>query len=155
MEIGQFASAVRQILVIEKQRPLRDVAQALGMEYATFHSRVNGRAPFRPEEITKLIVEVPDPRLVDALLADTRFIGVERLEQPGWGDGAEAVGAALQSATEMLAALAHIHAAAANGRIDTAARRHLEAHVHEAERSLARLRLALPHLAIAASREAA
>src|SRR4051794_3710174 len=73
-----FSRLVRQVLVIEKRRPMRDVAEALGMDYAIFHARVAGRTRFKPEEISRLIREIPDPRLCDFLLRDTAFMAVER-----------------------------------------------------------------------------
>lgn len=56
----------------------------MDMEYSTLYSRVVGRAPFRSEEINDLLIAAPDTRLVDALLQQTRFIGVERTETVDW-----------------------------------------------------------------------
>ena len=71
-----FSKLVYQILVIEKRRAIRDVAAAVGMEYASFHARVIGRTHFKAEEVSRLIAEVPDPRLCDYLLRNTGFIAV-------------------------------------------------------------------------------
>ena len=43
-----FASVTHRLLVVEKMKPVADVARALGMKYATLHARIIGRIPFRP-----------------------------------------------------------------------------------------------------------
>ncbi|HTP77041.1 MAG TPA: phage regulatory CII family protein [Rhizomicrobium sp.] len=144
-----FWEIARQLLVVEKVRPLGDVAQSVGMEYATLYSRVNGRTPFRLDEARALLVEVPDVRLADALLQGTSFMAVERLDELGWGKPTDAIESALQSAREMLEILTDINTATASRRLDKASRTHIEQHLHEAERALARLKLALPHLTVA------
>ena len=143
-----FAEVARRILIEEKRRSLRDVAQDINMEYATLHSRVSGRTPFRPEEINALLTAVPDVRLVDALLQETGFIGVEQLQVMEWGNSAQAIGTALRTAQELLQVIAAIHSTAGT-RLNSVDRCRIEAHIHEAERSLARLRLAIPHLSAA------
>lgn len=81
IEQDKFAKAAYRVLIIEKARHTRDVANALGLKYATFHARLVGRIPFRPGEISSLLKHVPDIRLADALLTGTDFRPVRRLPQ--------------------------------------------------------------------------
>lgn len=154
MTRSNFSEVARTILILEKKRPLRDVAAAMGMEYATLYSRVIGRTPFRSEEINALLIAVPDIRLIDSLLQETHFIGVERIEANGWGNGVEAIGAALRSAQELLEVIADLHSTVGK-RLNSLERGHIESHTHEAERALARLRLAIPHLSAVPAHAAA
>ncbi len=155
MEGGDaFAKVARQILVVEKLRSVRDVAAALGMQYATFYARLNGRVPFRPDEITQLLREVPDPRLADCVLAHTEFLAVRRPQVRSFDDVRNAVGMAIRSAEETLEALRVINEAAVNSHLDPAIRGKVEGHVTEAQRGLAALQMALPQLTLARKREA-
>ena len=140
-----FAEATRQILVVEKKYPMALTAQAMGMEYATLYSRVTGRTPFRPEEINSLLIEAPDVRLIDALLQDTVYVAVERPTANGWGDAREIMSASLQSVQEVLKAVMVMNSAADKARWSEGDRSRIEAHIQEAESSLARVRLGLPH----------
>lgn len=150
-----FFEIARRILIVEKVRPLRDVAHDMGMEYATLYSRVTGRSPFKPEEMTALIRHVPDIRLVDSLLNGTDFIAVDRIPENGWGNASEAMSAALKSTQQLIEVLLQLHFSKIDGAAPVAARHDIEAHVIEAERSLARLKLALPHLQLDAIESAA
>jgi hypothetical protein len=144
----KFWEVAREILVKEKQRSISDVANTLGMEYATLYSRLNGRTPFRLEEASALLIELPDARLADAILQETHFIVVPRLDEPGWGRSDDAIVSALRTVQELLEVLTDINIATSSSQIEKADRIHIESHVYEAERSLARLRLAIPHLSV-------
>jgi hypothetical protein len=149
MEGGDaFAKVARQILVVEKQRSVRDVAAALGMQYATFYARLNGRVPFRPEEITQLLREIPDPRLADCLFADTDFLAVRRPQIRGFEDARNAVDMAMRSVVETMEALRTINEAMADSQLDLGVRSRVEQHVVEAQRGLAALQMALPLLTV-------
>jgi len=151
-----FSSLVRQVLVIEKRRSLRDVAEALGMDYANFHARVIGRTRFKPEEISALIREVPDSRLCDYLLRDTPFMAVQRPAPttPTPSSGC-AFHMALRLATESLAALEQIGDSLAEGHQESGHYDELAMHIQEAERAVCDLRGRMSSLAPrkAASRE--
>ncbi|MGZ5930851.1 MAG: phage regulatory CII family protein [Rhizomicrobium sp.] len=144
----KFWEVAREILVKKKQRSISDVANKLGMEYATLYSRLNGRTPFRLEEASALLIELPDARLADAILKETHFIAVPRLDEPGWGRSGDAIVSALRTVQELLEVLTDINIATSSSQIEKADRIHIESHVYEAERSLARLRLAIPHLSV-------
>lgn len=73
-----FAMLAYQLLVVEKRASIADVAARMGMSYAALHSRLISRARFRPEEIRQLVALVPDPRLVQFFIADSRFVLAER-----------------------------------------------------------------------------
>lgn len=78
----RFSKVAYRLLIVEKVLSARAVAAALGMKYATFHARLAGRIPFRPEEISALLRAVPDMRLADALLSGTAFRAVRRNAKP-------------------------------------------------------------------------
>lgn len=140
---SEFARLIHQLLVIEKQRPVARIAQALGMSYPTFYARVCGRVPFRPEEITALLREIPDARLVDLLLSGTHFIGVRRPERrrnlrPNriWND-------AVHTICEAAELLRELESALDDKMIDAVQRCRIEAHINEAERALEAIRTAV------------
>ncbi len=154
-EGGGFAAIVHQILIRERRRPMRDVAAALGLSYAALHARVSGRVPFSPMDINLLLHEVPDVRLVDALLRHTRFVAFEKPHPARSGGGATAIEAAT-AALRNIAALVEDLAGLAEGRRpprDGAAAP--EARLEEAQRAIAALAFALPQVLAAQRRSAA
>ena len=138
----EFSRLVYQILVTEKRRPVRDVAVAVEMEYASFHARVIGRTHFKAEEISRLIREVPDPRLCDYLLRNTPFVAVPR-PMPSVNPNQGVFNAAVQLATESLATIAHIGERLLDGQFEMEGYDHLSNHVREAERAVSNLRASL------------
>jgi hypothetical protein len=138
----ELSRLVYQILVTEKRRPIREIAAAVGMEYASFHARVIGRTHFKAEEMSRLIREVPDPRLCDYLLRNTRFVAVPRPE-PSTNPTLGVFEAALQLMSESLATVGHIGETLSEGKTNPAAFEHLSAHVREAERAVSNLRASL------------
>lgn len=142
-----FAPLLHQVLVRERQRPMREVADALGMSYAAFHARVIGRVPFSPGEINALLREVPDIRLVDALLRHTRFSVVERPQPGGTIAGESANRTALRAVQEIVDALKDMGTDGVPQEIGPESVARIDAHLNEAQRLLATLRLLLPQLA--------
>jgi len=145
---ADFAALVHHLLVAEKRRPVKEVAKALGMKYATFYARMIGRVPFDPDEINALLREVPDHRLVDCLLAETQYIAVPRPPAGRKPDARENTGIvvhALQSAAESFGILREMTLVLDDGGLDPEARDRITAHIHEAERGLAALRWRLAH----------
>jgi hypothetical protein len=141
---SRFAAIAHQLLVRERKRPLRDVATALGLSYAALHARVSGRVPFAPLEINLLLHEVPDLRLVDALLRHTRFVGVEKPHPGRAAGGMPALDAALAT-LRAVSALVEDIALAQEGRSGNGAGpRDPEQRLEEAQRGMAALALALP-----------
>ncbi|MCJ2103074.1 hypothetical protein [Methylobacterium sp. E-046] len=57
---------------------MEDVADAMGMSYASLHARLINRTSFSADEIKKIIVQVPDIRLIEYFLETTDFIPVHR-----------------------------------------------------------------------------
>jgi hypothetical protein len=154
-EGGGFAAIAHQILIRERRRPMRDVAAALGLSYAALHARVSGRVPFSPMDINLLLHEMPDVRLVDALLRHTRFVAFEKPHPARSGGGATAIEAAT-AALRNIAALVEDLAGLAEGRRppgdgDAAP----EARLEEAQRAIAALAFALPQVLAAQRRRAA
>lgn len=141
-----FVPLLHQILVRERQRPMREVADALGMSYAAFHARVIGRTPFSPGEINALLREVSDIRLVDALLRHTRFSAMERPQPGGAIAGDSPQKTALHALEEIVDALKDMGADVSPRAYDAGTVAHIDAHLNEAQRALATLRLVLPQL---------
>jgi len=147
----QFATLVRQILVVEKRRSICDVAAALGMEYANFHARVCGRVHFKAHEINQLIRAVPDVRLCEFLLRDTLYLPVVR-PQPTETTNESALHATTHLAGLCLGIIEAISDAAMERHLEPAAYDQLVTQVHEAEHAVANLLAALPGLAPRQSR---
>ena len=141
---GEFAVLLRRLLVIERVRPVREVATALGMTYSSFHARLHGRVAFRPEEITRVLRIVPDMRLLDCLLLDTGFLAVARPENAEMVDMRLAVGMTVRSAEAVLATLRTLHEALFTADLGRSWRGEVEQQILEAQRGLATLSLALP-----------
>ena len=138
------AALVHRILVVERRRPVREVAEALGMKYATFYARMIGRVPFDADEINAVLREVPDSRLVDCLLTHTGFIGVRRRIDAAPGAIGHNVGPvenALRTLEPSVGIVREIASAIANGGLKPDVCERIEDHVVEAERGLAGLRV--------------
>lgn len=139
-----LADVLHRIFVIEGHASMRDVARALGLSYPAFYARVSGRVPFAPEEITKVIREVPDQRLLDALLTDTEFVAFRR---PVLKGGGEAIcDAAFRSLRAISQVLEKTHSVTPASQLDRAERDKIEEQLTEAERSLGVIRFALAQL---------
>ncbi len=148
----EFAPLLHQILVRERRHSMREVADALGMSYAAFHARVIGRVPFSPGEINTLLREVCDIRLVDALLRHTRFSALERPQPGGSSGGMNAQGTALLALQEIVGALKDMAPDGGPSALDAATVERIDAHLNEAQRALATLRLALTQVSRTAQR---
>jgi hypothetical protein len=151
-EGGGFAAIAHRLLVRERRRPMRDVAAALGLSYAALHARVSGRVPFSPLDINLLLHEIPDLRLVDALLRHTRFVAFEKPHPARGVAGSSALQAAtgalrgLADLIEDIAAIAEGRRPAQEGGPDP------EARLEEAQRAIAALAFALPQFLAAQRR---
>ena len=132
-----FARTAHKILVTEKRRPVQEVARALNMKYATFYSRIKGRVPFAPEEIRALLREVPDVRLVDALLTGTGFRAVSRLAGDGSSDLLREAARAIKEAAN---ALWEVQSAFSADDLSPEGRQRAIEYVSAAERALASVR---------------
>jgi phage tail protein X len=144
--IAPFAKLVRQILIKERRASAREVAASLGLSYGAFHNRLNGRAHFSPDEITRLLCELDDIRLADCLLGQSGFLAVR---SPVTGENhidrtASKLG--FSCVAEVLSALQGITDSVALHYFERKQRAEIEEHVRNAQRGLAALQLALPHL---------
>lgn len=135
-----FAEIVREILIVERRKSVREVADALGIEYPNFYARVTGRVFFRPNEIAKLFKIIPDKRLFDCLLRDSGYIAVERsLAQDSTASGGseDAISAAFRLSTDTLSILKLL-----SGGIPTPQQsEEIRSYIYEAERAVAALRV--------------
>ena len=138
-----FARSAYHVLVEEKRYSAKDIARTLGMKYATFHARLIGRVPFRPEEIVALLHVVPDIRLADALLAASPFLAVPKTPPAADGEG-ETIRIAIEAVNEAARALAEIERAEHDGGVNGAQHRGtIDTHLLGAERALAQVRTRL------------
>jgi len=144
--VAPFAKLVRQILINERRASAREVAASLGLSYGALYNRLNGRAQFSPDEITRLLCELRDIRLVDCLLRQSGFLAV-RSPEPGENHldrTASRIGFACVA--EVLSALQGITDSAALHSLEQMQRVEIEDHIHNAQRGLATLQLAVPYL---------
>lgn len=74
--IAPFARLVSQIVMTDRRTSARAVAAALGLSNSAFHDRLNGRAEFTPDEISGLLYELRDVRLIECLIGGSGFIAV-------------------------------------------------------------------------------
>jgi hypothetical protein len=141
----EFANIVYTILVVEKRPRVEDAARALGMSYATLHSRLIARTCFSPDEVRDLVRAVPDPRLLNYVLDGTSFLAAER-PRPG-----EPEPAIERGATKVVIGAADvleiIDAGIAGGGLDRRQEVLVLSKIDETERALASLRLQLQSVA--------
>lgn len=138
-----FALIAYQVLVVEKRASVAEIAARMGISYAALHSRLIGRARFRPDEIRQLVSLVPDQRLVQYFIADSRFILAERIAPDVTDtDGIRtAVAKAMREATDVLMiVIRSLEAGMALGPRDRAA---ILKEVREAESAMASLHIAV------------
>lgn len=138
-----FADIVYTILVVEKSPGIEVVAAGLGMSYAALHSRLINRTCFSADEVRALVRIVPDVRLVDYLLADTRFVAADRSQ--GADEDAEAPADLQRRATRVVVdatgVLELVDAALAGGGVDHRDEPLIRGQIDATERALASLRL--------------
>ncbi len=138
-----FSDLLRQILVAEQSRKLKDVAEQVGLSSRNFYGRVTGRIQFTPEEINRVLRAVPDPRLGDWLLAGTDLACTYRAAPAGRDASASIVDLAMQGVEESTAALRCVIQMRAPDGFKRSAMAEAEAHIEEAQRQLAALQLSL------------
>lgn len=136
-QTSEFAAVLHRILTRDRTRSMRDIAVALGLSYPAFYARLSGRVPFSIDEARAVLAEIPDHRLVDALLAGTRFGGFERAQLRG---GSTRVGP-FETALQVVQHLTTLMQGLSIG----IERDEIERQILEAERGLAALRQILPH----------
>ena len=137
---AEFASLVYRVLVMEKVRRIEDVAEDLGMKYDTLYARVHGRVPFSAEEINALIRVVPDIRLANFLLENTKFIAVDRKAVDQVAPADEILRGATKSVLEVSDVLRAVEEGLRQTRIDHRGKKAIEEEILEAEQALAALR---------------
>jgi len=135
-----FATLVYKILVMEKQRRMEEVARDLGLKYDTLYARVAGRVPFSADEINALIRVIPDVRLINLLLDDTRFIAIDRHDMANIEPADEILRGATRSVLEVSDVLRAVEEGLRERRLDHRDRKAIEDEILEAEQALAALR---------------
>jgi Phage regulatory protein CII (CP76) len=135
-----FADLVYTVLVAEKKWPLKDVAEAMGMLYATLHARLHQRVAFNPEEIRALIAAAPDIRFAAYFLEDTPFIAIDGKAEPTDGSPESVHLGATKSVLEAADVLRAVEMSLDDNRIDHRDKARIGKEITEAERALATLR---------------
>lgn len=136
----EFADLVYTVLVAEKKWPLKDVAERMGMQYATLHARLHRRVVFSPEEVRELIAAAPDIRFIDFFLRESRFIAVDRRSLPEGSEVETLHLGATRSVLEVTDVLRAVEKGMSNARIDHRDRATIGKEIAEAEQALAALR---------------
>jgi hypothetical protein len=131
-----FAALLRQILVHEQNRKLKDVAEEVGLSPRNFYGRVTGRIQFTPDELNRLLRAVPDPRLGAWLLAGTDLACTLRAQQ---AHSTCELDLALHGVEDSMATLRSVLHRRTPGSISADRLAEAEAHVEEAQRHLAAL----------------
>jgi hypothetical protein len=136
----EFADLVYTVLIAEKKWPLKDVAERMGMQYATLHARLHRRVVFSPEEVRDLIAAAPDIRFVAFFLDNSQFVAVDRRSLPE-GSAVETLHlGATRSVLEVTDVLRAVERGMSNARIDHRDRAEISKEIAEAEHALAALR---------------
>jgi len=135
-----FADLVYTILVAEKKWPLKDVAERMGMQYATLHARLHQRVVFSPEEVRDLIAAAPDIRFIAFFLDDTPFIAVDRSEASPGGVVETLHLGATKTVLEAADVLRAVERGMHDERIDHRDKARIAKEIAEAEGALAALR---------------
>lgn len=135
-----FADLVYTVLVAEKKWPLKDVAKAMGMLYATLHARLHQRVAFSPEEIRALIAAAPDIRFAEYFFEDTPFIAVDGGAEPADGSPESLHLGATRTVLEAADVLRAVEKSLDDNRIDHQDKARIGKEIAEAERALATLR---------------
>ncbi len=148
----EFAALLRQILVQEQKRKLKDVADAVGLSTRNFYGRVTGRIQFTPDEINRVIRAVPDARLGDWLLADSDLTCTPRIAPAPADARSTAVDLALNGVEQGMAALRSVLAMDASAEMSPGDLGTAETHILEAQRQLGALQMMLRARAHAAGK---
>lgn len=77
-DASDFQSLLYTLLILEKIRPVKQVAADLDLKYDAFYARVQGKTPFRIEEVRRLLQVIPDDRLAAFLLDGTPYLAAPR-----------------------------------------------------------------------------
>lgn len=139
----RFSQLVRKIVIHEQRGALRELAEALGLSYGAMYNRLNNRAEFNPREITMLLRELPDHRLVDCLLSGSPFVAIRKPESPAPRSEADIVDVAFSCAMETLAAVQATVEAIRGSILDRKRGVEIEASICRAQDKLSLLQLAL------------
>ena len=75
-----FHEILYQILIQEKQTPVKAFAHLIGIPESTFYAKLKGSGSFSAAELRQIIQKLPDVRLVNWLFANTKYIPVDRTD---------------------------------------------------------------------------
>src|ERR1019366_2621166 len=139
----EFSRLVRKIVIHERRGLSRERGETLGLSYGAFYNRLNGRAEFNPREISMVLRELVDSRLVDCLLVGTGFRGLRQPDAPAPRSDGDLTGLALSCAIETLNAVRATIGALQGRHMDRQNGIKIETIICDAQRELSSLQLAL------------
>lgn len=134
-----FVETVYTVLVADKVRAVKEVAEEIGISVDSLYSRLNRRSKFSPEEVKGLIASIPDHRLASYLLDGSRYIPADRNTERG-DDGESVQHVASRSVIEAAQVLEEVDRGLADKRLDHRDRLRILDEIDQAERALATLR---------------
>ncbi len=138
----EFADIVYTVLVAEKGWAMEDIANQMGMKYATLYARVHQRVPFSADEIRDLIRVAPDIRLATYFLEGTAFIATDRGEEAGAPADTIHRGATC-SVLEATDVLRVVEEGLEDEKLDHRDKLRIEEEIRDAEQALSALRIRL------------
>ena len=144
MERGNdFADLIYKILVVEKQSPVQEVADKLGMSFHSLHGRIHHKILFSPEEIKQLVIILNNPEIIDYFIKATGMIAVSREEGILDDDHVSIFRRTNLLTIETANVLGAVEEAMSDNKLDHRDRKVIADEILQTERSLATLRLAL------------
>ena len=98
-----FSLVAHQVIIVEKRARVPDVARRMGMSSSALYGRLQGRTPFRADEIRRLIEVVDDARLIAYFANDSAHV-VGRRPRPNMSraDLLTALGGAIHQAGRLM-----------------------------------------------------
>ncbi len=138
-----FAEFVHQIVSHrEHQVSRKELAEHLGIKYATLHSRLVGRSCFSADEIRKMIEYRPDLKLADYFVKNTDYFLSKRVQQSSSVARTIQTGA-IEVEIEAGQLLEQVHKGLEDFKICHNDKFHIEKELADVERALAALKAAL------------
>lgn len=138
-----FADLIYRVLVVEKRKPLEDVAKQMGLSYHSLHARLHCKILFSVDEARRLMEILQSSDVADYLLGESGMIGVPREEEVSKSETDSLFRRTNHLAIETADVLAAVEEALKDDKLDHRDRQAIQSEIIEAERSLASLRAAL------------
>jgi hypothetical protein len=139
-----FGDLLRRILVFEKLRPLREIADALGITVRNFCTRLRNGARFDPNDVAILLRVIDDERLRAWLFADSGLLLVRRPAMTSDGSSMTLVQRTAACAMEAMSAIYGLADAVELSMLAGPQIAAIAGHLDRAQGGLASIKLHLP-----------